>query len=258
MLSRGPDGGLDLEAVETAARRYALQVAALAVQDRLNADGSDWQGPRLPCACGQPARYAGRRAKTFLTALGPVELSRAYYHCPACHAGFFPRDRSLGLEGTSLSPATTRMVGTAAACASFAEASALLDDLAGLRIGPKQVERTAETLGREIDAVERSGQVFATEPPAAPTLYLGIDGTGVPVRKSETAGRTAKTREAKLITVWSGDGIVDGRTGGGRRAGQVDSGANEVLGCPRVHSCHPQQRFTASLAQSFQGDKSTV
>ena len=103
---------MDLEALETAARRCALQVAALAVQDRLNADGSDWQGPRLPCTCGQPARYAGRRAKTFLTALGPVELHRAYYHCAACQAGFFPRDRSLGLEGTSLSPATTRMVGT--------------------------------------------------------------------------------------------------------------------------------------------------
>ena len=104
------------------------------------------------------------------------------------------------------------MVGTAAACTSFAEASALLADLAGLRIGPKQVERTAETLGREIDAAERSGQVFATEPPAAPTLYLGIDGTGVPVCKSETAGRagkqpdgSAKTREAKLITVWSAE-----------------------------------------------------
>ena len=136
-----------MDAVETAARRCALQVAALAVQDRLNADGSDWQGPRRPCACGRLARYAGRRAKTFLTALRPVELSRAYYHCPTCKAGFFPRDRSLGLEGTSLSPATTRMVGTAAACVSFAEASELLDDLAGLRISPKHVDLTAEALG---------------------------------------------------------------------------------------------------------------
>ena len=116
LLGRCPDGALDLETVETAARRCALQVAALAVQQRINADGSDWQGPYLPCDCGQPARYAGRRAKTFLTALGPVELHRAYYHCAACKQGFFPRDRSLGLAGSSLSPATTRMVGTAAAC----------------------------------------------------------------------------------------------------------------------------------------------
>lgn len=201
-----------MEAVETAARRCALQVAALAVRDRLNADRSDWQGPSLPCACGQPARYAGRRAKTFLTALGPVELRRAYYHCAACRAGFFPRDRSLGLAGTSLSPATARMVGSAAACVSFAEASELLDDLAGLRVSPKQVERAAEALGREIDTAERSGTAFATERPAAPTMYLGIDGTGVPVRKSETAGRagkqpdgSAKTREVKLVTAWTAE-----------------------------------------------------
>jgi hypothetical protein len=44
-------------------------------------------------------------------------------------------------------------------------------------------------------------------------MYLGIDGTGLPMRHSELAGRagkqpdgTAKTREAKLCTIWSADG----------------------------------------------------
>jgi hypothetical protein len=47
----------------------------------------------------------------------------------------------------------------------------------------------------------------------APTLYLGLDGTGVPMRASEVAGRpgkqpdgSAKTREVKLCTVWSAQG----------------------------------------------------
>ena len=47
----------------------------------------------------------------------------------------------------------------------------------------------------------------------APTLYLGMDGTGVPVRKTELVDRpgkqpdgTAKTREVKLVTVWSAEG----------------------------------------------------
>ena len=38
--------------------------------------------------------------------------------------GFCPRDHALGLAGSSLSPAVTRMVGTAAAMVSFAESSA--------------------------------------------------------------------------------------------------------------------------------------
>jgi hypothetical protein len=174
----------------------------------VNADTSDHAGPRLPCACGQPARYAGRRAKTFTTALGELTLWRAYYHCEPCAAGFCPRDRALGLRDTSLSPAATRMVGKSAAMVSFAESSELMHDLAGLCVDAKQVERTAEGLGREIAREE-----CAVVEPSAPTMYLGMDGTGVPMRRSEIEGRqgkqpdaSAKTREVKLVTVWTAEG----------------------------------------------------
>jgi len=199
--------------VETAARRCALAVAARAVARRLNADHTDYAGPTLPCRCGQRARYAGRKAKTFLTALGEMQLERAYYHCVGCHSGFCPRDRLLGVEDTSLSPALTRMVGTAAAMVSFAEGSDLLGALAGLPVTAKQVERRAEALGRELAADERQHVVAAEATEIAPTMYLGLDGTGVPMRKGEVEGRpgkqadgAAKTREVKLCTVWSAEG----------------------------------------------------
>ena len=139
-----------------------------------------------------------------------MRLERACYHCDACHAGTCPRDRALGLEGTSLSPGVTRMVGLAAAEVSFAKASELLGALAGIRVESKQVERTAEALGREVAADERA----VTESPldSAPTMYLGLDGTGVPVRASEVEGRrgkqpdgSAKTREVKLVTLWTAE-----------------------------------------------------
>ena len=203
--------GLDFEAIETAARRQALRVAARAVERRFNADTADHAGPTLACACGQPARYAGRRKKTFTTALGELTLSRAYYHCEPCATGFCPRDRTLGLQDTALSPATTRMVGKSAAMVSFVESSELLHELAGLAVDAKQVERTAEALGREIAADERA--VVDPAPPSAPTMYLGMDGTGVPVRRSELEGRkgkqpdgSAKSREVKLVTVWTAQG----------------------------------------------------
>ena len=181
------------------------------MERRFNDDLSDHDGPLLPCPCGQTARYAGRRAKTFETVLGALTLERAYYHCPACSKGFFPRDRALGMPRTDLSPGVTRMTGAAAALVSFAQASGLLDDLAGVRVGTKHVERTAEALGRELAAVERQAP-DAPAPPPAPTVYLGVDGTGVPVRASETAGRpgkqpvgSARTREAKLVVVWTAE-----------------------------------------------------
>ncbi len=75
----------DLEAIETAARRMAMRVAARVVEQRLNADTSDHAGPMLPCACGQSARYAGRHGKNFESVLGPLRLERAYYHCAHYH-----------------------------------------------------------------------------------------------------------------------------------------------------------------------------
>ena len=211
LIGPGAARGLDLGAIETAARRRALWVAARAVERCLDADTSDHAGPTLPCACGALARYAGRRAKAFTTALGELTLSRAWYHCDACGHGTCPRDRALGIAGTSLSPAVTRMVGHAAAMVSFAESSELIDELAGVSVDAKQVERTAEALGREIAQDERD--VVEEGPPSAPVMYLGMDGTGVPMRASELVGRagkrpdgTAGTREVKLVTVWTAEG----------------------------------------------------
>lgn len=212
-MSPGAAGQLDLEAIETATRRYALQLAGQAVQRRLNADRSDYSGPHRSCACGGQARYRGRFAKTFRSVLGPLTLRRAYYRCAACGTGCFPRDEALGLTQDSLSPAVLRMAGAAAALVSFAQASWLLDELAAVRLSAKSVERAAEALGQDIDSAESGTAAFPSEPPPATTMYLGLDGTGVPMRKSETADRPGKqadgsgrTREVKLAVVWTAEG----------------------------------------------------
>ena len=211
LIGPGAVDGVDLEAIETAARRAALALAARAVERRFNADRSDKVGPTLACACGGPARYVDRHEKTFDSVLGPLRLSRAYYYCEDCERGFCPRDRALGIEGVSLSPAVTRMVGISAAMVSFAESSELLYEIGGLRVDPKQVERSAEALGRVIAHDEQT--YVDPSPPCAPTMYLGMDGTGVPMRAEELAGRdgkqpdgSSKTREVKLVTVWTAEG----------------------------------------------------
>jgi len=174
-LGRQASDGLDLEALEMAVRQQALQLAARAVEQRLNADTSDHAGPRLPCPCGGEARHAGRRWKHFHSALGSLHLRRAYYHCRTCGDGFCPRDRHLGLENSSLTPAVIRMVGTVGALVSFQEGSALLQELAGVVVDAKQVERTAEALGAESAAAERQDTEPAPEHlPLPGTLYLGL------------------------------------------------------------------------------------
>lgn len=211
MIGAGGAVATDLAALETSARRVALGVAGRILQNHLNADLSDGGKSVLPCGCGQEARHAGRREKRVESVLGPLRLQRAYYHCATCGSGFYPRDRDLGVNGVSLSPALTKMVGHVGALVSFAEGSDLLHELSGVLVDAKQVERTAERLGQEILGDERA-VVIGTDP-VAETLYLGMDGTGVPVRPAELVGRsgkqadgTAKTREVKLVTVWSAEG----------------------------------------------------
>ena len=206
------------EQLERTCREVALGTMAKALAAALNADRSDERGTWLACPRRDRrdhrgdglARHAGRRAKTFVTALGEMELSRAWYHCDACGRGFAPRDRELGFGNGGLSPAVLRMVGCAAGEVSFATAGSLLHELAGLNVDAKTVERHARALGREIAADER--ERVAAGPPTARTLYLGLDGIGVPVRGAETEGRagwqpdgSAKTREAKLAVVWSAE-----------------------------------------------------
>jgi hypothetical protein len=105
------------------------------------------------------------------------------------------------------------MVGTVGAMVSFEEGSRLLAELAGVAIDAKQVERTAETLGAAIAEDEKRDVHPAADLPLPSTLYLGLDGTGIPMRPSELQDRAgkqsdgwAKTREVKLCTVWSADG----------------------------------------------------
>lgn len=205
---------LDFEALEMALRHRTLRLAARAIEQRLNADFSDEAGPRLRCRCGSEARYAGRRTKQVESVLGPLRLERAYYHCSSCGHGCCPRDEHLGIENTSLSPALTRMIGTVGAMVSFEEGSSLLHELAGVAVDAKQVERTAEALGEEIAADERHHLEPSDILPLPQTLYLGMDGTAIPLRAEELAGRTgkqpdgsAKTGEVKLCTIWSAESL---------------------------------------------------
>src|ERR1700721_3479727 len=188
-LGRQSISNLDFEAVEMAVRRQALGLAARALEQRLNPDTSDYAGPELPCSCGGPAKYHGRHEKTFESVLGPLRLGRAYYYCEQCQSGFCPRDEALGLGLFSLTPGVLRMTASTASLVGFEESSGLLHELAGGEVSAKQAERAPEALGAEIARAEKKQKDKTGE--VAPTMYLGMDGTGVPMRTQEATGPAA-------------------------------------------------------------------
>jgi len=182
------------------------------------------RGARLPCGNGHDAGFTGYRDKTIDTVLGPVTLRRAWYHCEACNHGFAPRDAELGVAGTSLSPGLSAMNDKAATAGPFAQAARLLEDLAGVRLTAKRVERAAEASGAAAKAVRKRSALIAGRKvvplppcPLPDMLYAVIDGTGVPMTAAETAGRAgkgedgrARTREAKLAVFFTQDELDDG------------------------------------------------
>jgi hypothetical protein len=195
--------------------RAALAGAGARLLEAVLAGGEDgYAGPQVKCGAGHQARYAGRRVKTITTVLGPVRVARAWYHCGDCKHGFAPRDAQLGVAAAAQSPGLAEMIARAAAEVPFGRAAALIKDLAGVTVSTKTAERPAEASGGDARA---AGDAEATAlrtrtviplPPPAPLpdmLYVEVDGTGVPVRASETEGRPGKgengkagTREIKL------------------------------------------------------------
>ena len=186
------------------------------LEQLLGADGGGYQGARIDCGQGHEAHFEGYRDKQLLTVLGAVQLRRAYYHCPDCGGGVVPKDGDLDVASTSFSPGVRRMMGRVGAKEAFEEGQRDLEELAGVRVSIKAVERVSEGLGSEVEDLckrERewafSEKIVPFVSAPAPTMYVAVDGTGVPVLASEVEGRSgkeggaAKTREAKLGCVFS-------------------------------------------------------
>jgi hypothetical protein len=208
------------------AMRAALAAAGARLLEAVLAGGEDgYAGPHAKCGAGHQAGYAGSRPKTVATVLGPVQVARAWYHCRECEHGFAPRDEQLGVAGTSLSPGLAEMIARAGAEVPFGKAAALVKDLAGVAVSARTVERSAEASGaaaRTAGAAEAAllrARALCPLPPPEPVpdmLYAEVDGTGVPVRPSETEGRPGKgedgkagTREIKLARFFTVSALDD-------------------------------------------------
>jgi hypothetical protein len=194
------------------------RAGAAVIEKLLNASAAP--GQDVACGCGRLARFHQIRSKQLVTALGPIRIERAYYVCPHCHSGQSPRDRELDIEGTAYSPAVRRMMALVGSEGSFDQGRQQLEQLAGLEVTTKAVERQAETIGEDIAHREQAHLREAIQlglpqmqMPPIPFMYIEIDGTGIPVVAAETEGRQGKlegqpahTREVKLGCVFTQTG----------------------------------------------------
>src|SRR5712692_4693800 len=166
-----------------------------------------WRKCPCPTASPSPASCVYRdRACEALSIFGPVTLRPDYYHPPG-RAGGLPLDQVLGLLG-GCTPGAARLLSRTAAQLPYLASSQQVQELAGWRVEPSQIQRLIQLLGPPAQA--RLVQLPAPGPKAAPQFYVSVDGTGVPMVRPELDGRLgrgpdgqAKTREVKLATIFT-------------------------------------------------------
>jgi len=195
-------GHLDLEALELALRSSMHQIGGVLLEKLLNSDEGGYAGTRTKCGQGHLAEFVEYRRKEVLTVLSRVAVQRAYYYCSVCAGGVIPKDQELDIVGTCFSPGVRRLMGHVGGKDSFAEGRKDLEELAGIMVKTKSVERVSEALGGQIECSSQrerelalSGKLVSFQP--VPLLYLALDGTGVPVVSRETEGRKVRIRLAR-------------------------------------------------------------
>ena len=219
-------------------RRGVLSAARTGLESALRDDRSDCGAANAPACggCGRRMRYLGRKEPGVETALGRVALALGRYSCGTCGQTVRPREAALDLAG-SMTPSARRMASLAGSSCCYAEADGLLAGLAGVNYGAKCIERATRAVGDDVETRreealsgsitvlgEAGGEAARDAAPERKSLKEGeilsvaLDGTGVPARPSETAGRAgkdgaARTREAKVGALW----VTEPDGAGGRR-----------------------------------------
>ncbi len=197
-------GHFDLESTELLIRTSMQGVGAVFLEKLLNSD----KGKKTTEEYAQLKEY---RNKTLQTVLGKVVVKRAYYYDKQTKTGCCPKDQELDIEGTSFSPGLRRIMARVGAYRPFGIGHDDIKELTGLIVTSKEIQRISCKSGKDINKFYENEMPDNIIPlPSRKTMYICMDGTGVPVVKRETRGRKgkykdgiAKTREAKLGCVFT-------------------------------------------------------
>jgi hypothetical protein len=189
--------------LETGLRKLLLENGARFIELLFNSE--DLLVPGDERLCGE--KRMGKPPRTVLTVFGPIRLLRNGYYNPKESSCRYPLDEALLLvEG--FTPSAAKLAGRCAGDDSFAEAGENLKALAGIHIEPRRIQRLVQAVGPVLnEKLYRPGEA---ESLSVPRMYISADGTGIPLRKAELAGRkgkqpdgTAKTHEVKTGCIFT-------------------------------------------------------
>lgn len=187
--------------VRTAVFKSANALVGFLLQEAANRIDATYQP--------KPGQHYKGRVRTRVDGMfGSFPLERDYYYHEGKEEGHYPVDAALGLE-KGHTPALTRLICLEGADeTSYQKAEQHLEETGGIRVSARQIQRMVQRVGVAAQQwQERQAQPGGK---AVPIMYVSADGTGVPMRQEELAGRagkqpdgTAKTRLAYLGCVFT-------------------------------------------------------
>lgn len=187
-------GVLELSDAEGLALALSRQLAQAMLEAALEqtTGKTAYQGSHRTCSdCGGAARFVGYRSRWLRTLCGDQRVSRAYYHCAACHTGQIPWDEASGLNERVFSPGVKALIAECCARLTHREVEALLSRVLGLKVEESSQQEVVGEVGARLRAAE-AAQITACfdrlEPPAPVAkpperLYVAMDAA-----KAHTGG----------------------------------------------------------------------
>jgi len=163
-------GDLELQ-LEQQSRELLRVAAEKAAQKKAQATP-----PRCP-VCQQPlSQLSGEHQRSFECKFGTITIRRTRGYCKRCRKWRFPADAALGLEDTAgYSPRVQEMAALLATKMPVSEASAVLENLTGVKLPRATLDREARRQGQRARQVRRrcdEQASVANQPTVQPELVL--------------------------------------------------------------------------------------
>jgi hypothetical protein len=140
-----------------------------------------------------------------LSLLGPVKLTRHYYHCEDCKQGTVLWDQIIGLDSKRQTPAAQEIIALGGTVDPFGEsADELVKKMSALRVSESTVQRITESVGAEIGEAQARGELFGESKPwdwhkdaeGKSVAYVSVDATGVGIQ-----GPKGAKAEGRMVNV---------------------------------------------------------
>lgn len=187
-----PDEPGTLEEIEKVTEEIGADIKEDIQNGSAGMHGTGYAGVEIACGCGGVAKFKNYYDKRLVTLCSELVIKRAYYYCETCGSGFSPVDELLGLDSLCTSIGVRTRVARLAVWIPFERLSRELVALLDLHLSKNTLERLTESIGDSVkkDRKQREREVLSGSidtPDVAPErIYIGQDGTGVPMRGGGT------------------------------------------------------------------------